>query len=372
MRAFFRIVAVVCLALPFAAASAQEKVSVGIIYGDMPRTAEGIYVDLTGARFAIEDLNRKGGLLGRQIDLVEFGNNGKPIGSRKAAEEAVKAGVIAVIGPVSSSHAMLAGTVLQGAKIPMISSFSTNPNVTLLGDYIFRVCFQDRLQGQVLANFAAYDLKAKTAVVLTCAEEKYSLDLAEIFASFYRENGGTILWEGEYLDSSTDFRDLLENADRYHPEVIFLPGYDRSSGFIIRQSRNLGENVTFLGADAWSNNLYEYGGKAIEGCYYSAQWYPDPENKISSDFVSRYEGRFQFEDIISFGLSHDVVFLLADAVNRAGSLDPTSIREALSATKNFQGITGTITMDRNGDPVKPIPILKFEDGGSVLVKTVAP
>lgn len=372
MKNLFRLLALMCLALPLSANGAQEKVFVGIIYGESAVTADGIYLDLLGTRFAIEDLNRDGGLLGRQIDLVELNNNGNPIGSKQAAEEAVKRDVVAVIGPGTSSHTILAGAVLQEAKIPMISAFATNPDVTLLGDYSFRICFQDLFQGQVLADFAIHDLKAKTAVVLTCAEEKYSLDLAKIFISHYRENGGTILWEGEYLSSFNDYRDLLEKANRYRPAVIFLPGYDRASGFIIRQCRNMGEKVTFLGADAWSENLYEYGGKAIEGSYYSRQWFPDPEDEISRGFVSRYEDKFQIEDIISFGLSHDVVFLLADAVSRAGSLEPSSIRDALAATKNFQGITGTITMDRNGDPAKPIPILKFEGGGSVLIKTVAP
>lgn len=372
MKNLFRILALMCLVFPIAATGAQEKVSVGIIYGESAVTTDGMFQNLLGTRFAIEDLNREGGILGKQIDLVELNNNGSPIGSKHAAESAVKRGVIAVIGPKASSHSVLAGAVLQEAKIPMISAFDTNPDVTLLGDYIFRICFQDRFQSKVLADFAIHDLKAKTAVVITCAEEKYSLDLATLFISRYRENGGTVLWEGEYLNSFNDFRTLLEKANRFRPSVIFLPGYDRASGFIIRQCRKMGENVTFLGADAWSDNLYEYGGESIEGSFYSAQWYPDPDDSISSDFVSRYAGKFQHEDIISFSLSHDAVFLLADAASRAGSLEPSLIRDALAATKNFQGITGTITMDQNGDPAKPISILKFQRGGSVLVKTVAP
>lgn len=372
MKILVRLVALICLALPLSNGYAQEKIRLGVIYGDSATTASGIPQGLLGVRLAVEDLNRQGGLLGRQIELVECANGNIPIGSKQAAEKAVESGVIAVIGPASSSHALLAGAVLQNAGLPMISTFATNTDVALLGDYIFRVCFSDQLQGKALADFAIQNLKAKTAVVLTCTEEKYSIGLAEIFMAYYRKKGGVMLWEGEYFNSFTNFQGLLEKAAEYRPALIFLPGYDRASGFIIKQSRNMGKNFTFLGSDSWSNRLYEYGGEAIEGCYYSGQWFPDPENKTSRDFVSRYEDRFQSEDIISFGLSHDAVFLLADAVSRADSLEPALIRDALAATDNFQGVTGIITMDQNGDSIKPIPFFRFENGGSVFIKMVTP
>ncbi len=369
-----RIVVLMCLFLPLSANGADKTVSIGLIYGDGGRTAEGGSLSLLGTRFAVEDLNHRGGLLGRKIDLVELNNNDNPLDSKQAAEKAVKAGVVAVIGPESSSHALLAGAVLQQAGIPMISTFATNPDLTLAGDCIFRVCFSDRLQGHALAHFALNDLKATTAVILTCPEEKYSLGLTENFVFYYKNHGGDILWEGEYLNSSTDFRELLEKVAAYHPAVVFLPGYDRISGLIIRQCRKMRGDVTFLGGDSWSDIMYKYGEDAIEGSYYSAQWNPESEseNETSREFVNRYKGSFQIREIRSFGMSHDAVFLLADAVRRANSLEPASIRKALATTKGFQGVTGTITMDRNGDPSRPISIFKFEKRGSVFIKTVTP
>jgi branched-chain amino acid transport system substrate-binding protein len=372
MKLFLQVAVLVCLALPISTGNAQDKVKLGVVFGDSATTADGIPQDLLGVRLAVEDLNRQGGLLGKSIDLVEYNNHNLPIASEKAAMRAVGEGVIAVIGPASSSHALLVAAVLQNAGVPMISTLATNPEVTRLGDYIFRVCFSDTSQGKALANFAVEDLKAKTAVVLTCIGEKYSLGLAKIFMMQYRENGGTLLWEGEYFNSATDFKALLEEAAGYGPDVIFLPGYNRASGFIIRQGRNMGLSAAFLGGDAWTHDLYRYGGDAIKGSCYSGFWHPDPEKKISRAFLNRYEDRFQREDIISFGLSHDAVFLLADAVRRAGSLAPSDIRDALAETEDFQGVTGKITMDQNGDPTKPVPFYRFENGKSVFIKLVAP
>jgi branched-chain amino acid transport system substrate-binding protein len=254
----------------------------------------------------------------------------------------------------------------------MITPLATTPEITLLGDFIFRVCFSDRHQGKALADFAVQDLKAKTAVVLTGIEEKYSLGLTEIFTTHYRKNGGTMLWEGEYFNSDTDFKELLETAASHGPSVVFLPGYNRASGFIIRQSRNMGQNILFLGGDGLAHDLHEYGGDAIDGCYHSGFWHPDPENEVSRTFVSRYKDRFSSEDIRFLGLFHDAVFLLADAVSRADALEPAAIQHALAATENFQGVTGTITMDQNGDPQKPVPFFKIENGISVFIKTVVP
>ena len=357
---------------PAHSSSETEKVKVAVIYGDVTYSASGTKYDLEGVRLAVEDLNQHGGLLGRQVELIEFDNHGTAIGSRLAASKAVEAGVTAVIGPHSSSHALAAAPVLQEAGIPMITTWATNPEVTLVGSYIFRVCFTDSFQGMIMADFALQDLNAQTAVVLTCTEEKYSLGLAKIFISRLRQKGGTILWEGDYLRESSDFRVLLEKVKELAPDVIFLPGYHSDSGYIIKQARNMGLTATFLGGDSWSINMYTFGGDTIEGSYYSTHWDPTAPNQRSQEFVKRYEAKYPIDDINFFGLAHDAVFLLADAVNRAKSLDPSMIRDALNATENFPGLTGDITIDENGDPLKPLVISRFENGASVYIKTVKP
>lgn len=373
MRSMVWFIALACMAIPLSTDAALEKVKVGLIYGDAAYSSDsGTSLDLLGARLAVTDLNRNGGLLGRQVALVELNYGATPLDARIAARKAAEAGVLAVIGPFTSAQALLAGAVLQQSKIPMISTFATNPEVTLLGDYIFRVCFTDRFQGRALADFALLDLKVKTAVILTCSNERYSIGLSGIFMDRFIEGGGILLWEGDYLETATDFRMLLEKVIQHRPDIVFLPGFGNSSGFIIKQSRDMGIEVPFLGGDTWSNRLYDYAGKTIEGCYYSGHWDVESNNSISRAFADRYKKEYRQEDLVILGLSHDALFLLADSVNRANSLKPALIRDALAATANFQGVTGTLTMDTNGDPIKPIAIFKFEKGSSVLVKTVSP
>lgn len=373
MKHIIQLIAAVILLLPLSTTSASEKAKVGLIYGDSAYySASGIGMDLLGARLAIADLNKKGGLLGSRVELVELNYGITSLDARLAARKAVEADVIAVIGPITSSQALSAGAVLQQAKIPMISTFATNPDVTLLGDYIFRVCFSDRFQGQALADFALQDLKAKKAVVLTSIGEKYSIGLSQIFMEHFKKGGGVTLWEGEYLNTATDFKKLLVKLSQYSPDIVFLPGFINNSGFIIKQSRDMGISIPFIGGDTWSNKLYEYGGKAIEGSYYSSNWDVDSKRKTSREFVERYKNDFRKEDLVILGLSHDAVFILADAVSRADSLKPTLIRDTLATTTNFQGVTGNITMDQNGDPIKPISVFKFEKGSSVLIKTIIP
>jgi branched-chain amino acid transport system substrate-binding protein len=372
MKFFLRSIVLLIIFLPISAVDGLEQVKVGFIFGETVYSSKGPMVDLVSARLAVEELNSQGGLFGRQIELVELDNKNTPLGSRAAAQKAVKEGVVAVIGPSSSSHALLAAPVLQEAKIPMISYAATNPEVTRTGDYIFRTCFTDILQSEILAKFATQDLKAKTAVLLTCSSEKYSIGLSKIFTDYFKKNGGSILWEGNYTDEATEFKELLKEVRILKPDIVFLPGYDRASGFIIKQARNIGISVTFLGGDAWSNSLYQYGGKSIEGSYYVGHWSINSEEKLTQEFVKKYKGGYQDSEIGIFGLVHDALFLLADAANRARSLDRAQIRKALADTKSFMGVTGNIKMDKNRNPRKPVSIFKFENGSSIYIKTIYP
>ncbi len=355
---------------------AAETVKIAAIFG---KTSEGDAMSFInensafkGLRYAVKELNQQGGLLGKQIELFEFDNETTELGSRMAAQKAVKAGVIAVIGAAWSSNSLAMAPVFQQAKIPMISPVSTNPKVTQVGDYIFRVCFIDPFQGTVMANFAYDDLKATTAVVLINASSIYSMGLAQYFVPHFQAQGGEILWEGEYLDDTANFRTLLERIGQLEPDVVFIPDYDRRPGFIIKQAHNMGiHDVTFLGGDGWDNNMYEYGGRAVEGNYYSGHWHRAVTRNKSRQFVQQFEQQGEI-DSTNIPLAYDAMYLLADAVQRADSVEPARIRDALAETSDFQGVTGAISFDQNGDPIKSAVILKFEQGTSVYFKTVEP
>ena len=323
------------------------------------------------AKFAIDEVNAKGGVLGKKIEIVLFDSGNTALGSKAAAKKAVDTDIIAVFGLGSSSNALGAAPVLQKAKIPMISTTATNPAVTLVGDYIFRACFIDSFQGEVMANFAINDLKAKSAALLTNVGDQYSIDLAMFFMKSFEQSGGKVLWEGDYSASETDFRLQLEKIKGLNPDVIFVPGFLRDSGFIIKQARKMGISVPFLGGDGWGRGMYKYGGDYVNGSFFSGMWHENDPREESISFVKRYEEKY--EKVMSVPLAYDAVMLLVDAIKRANSTEPQKIQQALAQTKNFAGATGKITFDENGDPInKSAVILKLENGDEVYVKTINP
>ena len=353
--------------------AAEDPIKIAAIFAKTGIAADANIPDFEGVRFAVEELNLAGGLLGRPITLIELDNKSTPLGSKIAATQAVKQGVTAVIGASWSSHSLRVAPVLQQAKIPMISNFSTNPEVTKIGDYIFRVCFIDSFQGNALAQFAQQDLEAKSVVILTNISSEYSAGLARFFADAFSEKGGSVLWEGEYQEKDIDFSQQLKKTQVLQPDLIFIPGYPRDSGFIIKQARKLGIQSLFLGGDAWDIRMYDFGGDEIIGNYYSQHWHSSLPFSQNQQLLKRFKEKYGRRiEIANMPLSYDAVMVLAEAIRRTNSLDRQKIRDALAATKGFEGATGMLTFDQNGDPVKGITIMKFEKDTPVLVKSLNP
>ncbi len=323
-------------------------------------------------RFAVKEINARGGILGKKIELLQIDNQSTALGSKLAAQKAIELGVVAVIGPGWSSHSLGAAPVLQKAKIPMITPGATNPNVTLAGDYIFRACFTDQFQGEIMAAFAIEDLNAKTSVVLTNVGNIYSIGLANYFKNSFEKQGGKVIWEGDYAASDTNFSAQLKKIKELKPDIIFVPGYDRDSGFIMKQARKIGVSAVFLGGDGWNSaSMYKYGGDAINGNFFCSHWHKSNPRKISKDFVKRFEK--EHGEFYVAPMGYDSVLLLESAIKRAKSTDSQKIQKALITTKNFAGVTGNYTFDAKGDPInKTIIILKFENGKAVYVKAVNP
>jgi branched-chain amino acid transport system substrate-binding protein len=354
---------------------AIESVKIAAIFAKTGQAVvvPGLRPEFSAVHLAVTELNEAGGLLGHPVEVLEFDNQSSALGAKRAAEDAIKEKVVAVIGATRSSHSLGMAPVLQAAGIPMISPISTNPQVTLAGDFIFRVCFIDDFQGEVMAVFAVRDLKARTAVVLTNTSEKFSLGLAGLFIEKFKKLGGTILWEGDYLGDAVNFEKQLLKLKELQPDVCFVPGYDTDTGFIIKQSRELGIDVTFLSGDGLTQELYKYAGTAANGVYFANHWHPENPDPLSRKFLQTYEKENpNIRDSVT-PLSYDAVMLLADAVHRAQSLEPKEIRTALAETQGFRGITGEITFDGNRNPVnKPAVILKFAKDTWGYVKTITP
>jgi len=320
---------------------------------------------------AVENINNRGGILGRPLEVVDLDNKSSALGAKAAAQKAVELNVTAVIGAEWSTYSLAMAAVLQEACIPMITPLSTNPKITQTGDYIFRVCFTDELQGKAIALFIQDDLKAKNAVIIKNVNSDYSLGLAESFRRNFEQTGKRIIWEGNYEEKQVDFTDILKKLKALNTDIIFLPGNEKGGGPIIKKAREMGISTPFFGCDGWTDRIYESGGAAVEGCYATTLWHPDSTDgrvkQIQKEYLRKYGKKLASDQV----LVYDAVMLLADAISRAGAVDRKKIRDALAATDKFNGITGTISFDSHGDPKgKKIAIVKYEKGGRSLVKRI--
>ncbi|GBC95936.1 Leu/Ile/Val-binding protein [bacterium HR16] len=352
--------------------------------GDIP---VGVYLSFTGStatfgestfkgiQLATEEINAQGGINGRKIALHKEDDRSDAQEARSAVTKLIQRdGVVAVLGEVASSRSLAAAPICQENKIPMISPSSTNPQVTQVGDYIFRVCFIDPFQGAVMAKFAAETLKVKRVAVLTDVKNDYSVGLAKYFKETFTKLGGQIVAEKSYSEGDPDFRAQLTAIKAANPEAIFVPGYYSEVGTIARQARELGIRVPFLGGDGWdSPKLVEGAGNALEGSYFSNHYSHESTDPAVQRFVAKFKQRFNGEvpDALA-ALGYDAANILFDAIRRAGSTDPTKIRDALAQTKDFPGVTGRITIDADRNAVKPAVILQIRGKEFKYVQTIQP
>jgi len=327
-----------------------------------------------GALLAVDELNRAGGVLGRPLVLVAEDDRGEASEAASVVSKLItRDHVVAVIGENASSRSLAAAPIAQSYGIPMITPSSTNVEVTKKGDYIFRVCFIDPYQGKVLAAFARKNLKAATAALLIDSRSDYSVGLGEAFRKAFSGMGGRIVGEMKYTEGDGDFSAQLTVLREASPDVLFVPGYYTDAGLIARQVRALGLRTTLLGADGWdSPKLTEIGGEAIEGAYFSNHYSVDDPSAAVKRFVEAYKTRYGAEPDSIAATSYDAVRLLADAIGRAGSTEGKRIRDALAGTTEFPGVTGTITMDADRNPIKPAVVLKVEGGRYRFAASVAP
>jgi branched-chain amino acid transport system substrate-binding protein len=350
-----------------------RPIRIGAIFSESGIAAQHNQPLIEMTRLAVSQVNNTGGVLGRPLQLILVDNHSTPIGSAEAAELMVQQDVTAVIGAHWSSHSLAIAPILQAAGIPMISPGSTNPMVTKGRNYIFRACFLDSFQGIAMAKFARSELHAKSAVILSNVSEDYSTMLGQFFRDAFAETGGRILSEMVYRGDATDFSADIAKLIRLKPDVVYLPGYTRDSGLCIKQAAKMGCTAVFLGGDAW-DEIEKYAGAAVNGDFQSAPWHPnvpfEASRKMRELYFSTY-GRKIVNN--SSPLAYDAVMLLADAIRRAGTVDHKAVRDALAATTGFQGATGTITFDENGDPLgKAIIVVQYRGQKPIFKKTITP
>lgn len=327
-----------------------------------------------GIELALEEVNATGGVKGKKVAVRVYDDQSKPEEAAAAATRLVTQDKVAVIlGEVASSNSLAMAPKAQEAKVPMISPSSTNPKVTEVGDYIFRVCFIDPFQGAVMARYAKEKLGYTKVAILTDKKSAYSEGLTEVFKAKFAELGGKIVGIEAYGKGDTDFRAQLTNVKKLKPEGLYVPGYYQDVALIAEQAKELGLKVTMMGGDGWdSEKLFELGGAAVEGSYVSNHYSADDPSPRVQDFIKKYQAKFKATPDSLAALGYDSAMVAIEAMKRAPDLSGPALRDAIAATKDFPGVAGTITLDEKRNPVKPAVVLKVEGGKFKYVDTVAP
>jgi len=334
---------------------------------------------LNAVNLAFDDQNQKGGVLGRQLKLITADNKSEAGESTAAITKLItQDNVVAVIGAVTSSNTKAAIPVATDNKIPLITPTATNAEVTVnkdgsLNQWVFRSCFLDPFQGKVAANFVTNTLKLKKAAVFIDQKDDYSKGLGAEFEKDITAAGGRITDKEQYVGGDKDFKSTLTRIKSSNPEVLFVPGYYNEVGLIVKQARELGLNIPIVGGDGWdSAKLAEIAGATnLNNTYFvNHMWADDPETK---PFVVAYKAKYGTDPDALAALGYDAAGMLISAIKTAGTTDSAKIREALENTKNFQGVTGVITVDpKTHNPVKSAVIIKLVDGNKTLLTHVNP
>jgi len=342
-------------------------------YGDLTgRTSNFGVSTRNGVLMAADEINKAGGINGRQITILSEDDEGRP---EKAATVVTKLidqdRVIALLGEVASGNSLAAAPKAQSAHVPMISPSSTNPAVTQVGDYIFRVCFIDPFQGEVMAKFAANTLKAKTAAIMLDFNSPYSRGLTEFFEKSFTKLGGRVLSKQSYTQGDRDYKGQLTSIRSLNPDVIYVPGYYGEVGVIAKQAKQLDIKAPLLGGDGWdAPQLWELGGDAINGSFISNHYSVEDPSPAIQKFVADFKSRYNVVPDALAALGYDAMRVLADALKRSGTSAGPALRDAIAATKEFPGVTGVITIDAERNAVKPAVVLKLQGGKYVYQQTI--
>lgn len=356
-------------------ATGPEPIKVGMYMDLSGQTSSFGESSVSGAEMAVEEINAAGGVLGRPIQLVVEDDQGRPEQAATVVTKLIDQDkVVALIGEVASTNSLAAAPIAQRSKVPMITPSSTNPRVTETGDYIFRVCFIDPFQGEVVAKFARQSLGAKTAAILYDNNSDYSRGLTQFFRETFTKAGGRIVEEQSYAQTDRDFSGQLTAIRARKPDAVFVPGYYNQVGVIIKQAHDLGIKAALLGADGWdAPQIWDLAGEAINGSYMSNHYSVDDPSPAIRAFVEKYRNSHRGNAPEAMAvLAYDALNVLATAMTRAGTVESEKLRDAIAATKDFPGVSGTISLNEQRNAIKQAIMLELRDRRYVYKETIYP
>jgi len=356
-----------------AAVRAQNEIPVGEFASLTGGSASFGQSSHKGTQLAVDEVNATGGVLGKRLKLITEDDQSLAGQPATIARNLISQDrIVALLGEVASSKSLEAAPICQQNKVPMISPASTNPKVTEVGDFIFRICFSDPFQGTVMSKFAS-GKGFKRVAVLIDVKQDYAVGLAEFFVKHFTANGGVITKDQKYSTGDKDFKGQLTSIKASKPDAIFVPGYYGEVSLIARQAKQLGIKVPLLGGDGWvGDSLLKVAGNALDGSFFSAHFSAEDKTPAVQDFVKKYQAKYGAVPDDMAALGYDSAMILVDAIKRAGTTDGPKLRDAIAATKDFKGITGVITIDDKRNASKPAVIMTIDNASMKFLEAVAP
>lgn len=325
---------------------------------------------LSGLKLAVDQVNKAGGVNGKQLVVIESDNKSEPAESGNSVTKLITQDkVVAVVGPATSGCVFAATPVVTSNKVPLIAPCATAPAITVdngqVKEFIFRACFIDPFQGRVMAEFADKTLGVKNVAILHDASSDYSKGLAEVFEKTLNEKGGKVVAKEAFLSKDIDFKAALTKIKAANPEAIYIPGYYEEVAKIIKQTREIGLNVPLIGCDGWdSPKLVEIAGpEALNNTYFSSAFSVQDQTESVQKFIADYKAMYQKDPDIFCMQGYNAGLVLADALKRAGDgADGTKLAAAIAATKDLPVASGKLTYDKDHNPIISAIIIEMKDG----------
>lgn len=366
----------------YAQSSSSKTIRIGVNLELSGAVAQFGQRNLEGLRMAIDEINSKGGVLGKKIELVIYDNKSdKTEALNIATRLATKEKVLAMLSPVTSGATKSASIAATRYKVPLVSATATDDSVTIdertgkTKAYVFRICFNDSFQGSVMANFALKTLKLKTAAIIYDASSDYSKGLYKNFKETFTKGGGKVVAEEAFVKGEQDFNGILTKIRDKKPQAIFAPVYYDEAGLIIKQARELGMWIPILGSDGFDDPkvVEKAGSKYATNIFFSTHYSSQDTDKRVQDFRKRYQQKYKIEPNALSALGYDLGYFIADAIKRSNSTtDREKLRRALETTKNFVGVTGIITIDSKHNAKKSAVIIEIKNGVQTFKQKLNP
>lgn len=377
MNRWFGVISLVFLCL--SCGPKENVIKIGMVSpltGDVKTFGESTR---NGFTLAIDEANAQGGIIGKMIKHFIADDRNDPTEARNAGSKLLNQdGVKLIVGSVSSKCSIPLSEVCQSSSAVMITPTSTNPKVTVNDDnsrkdFIFRACFIDPFQGMVAAKFASENLKAKTTAILYDVGNDYVKGLAEFYRDNFLKLGGKLVAYESYAKDDADFSALLTKVKRANPDILYIPDYYNKVGLIAKQARQLGIKAVLMGGDGWdSPDMLKIAGDAINGGYFTNHYSPDDPRPEVQTWVKKYEAKFGSKPDALATLAYDATTLMLEAIKAANSDKPSEVRNALQNFKGLKTVSGSISYDASGNPIKDIVIMKYSKTGQEFVTSVKP